>query len=125
MQDFGLLLLRVLFGSMMLFSHGLSKISKFEQLSTTFPDPLALGSKASLILAIFAEVVCSILLILGLKTRLAAMPLLITMLVAAFIVHAADPWQKQEFGLLYGVTFLALIFTGGGRFSLDQIIYRK
>ena len=41
------------------------------------------------------------------------------MLVAAFVIHADDPWSKQEFALLYALPFVALIIGGAGRFSLD------
>jgi len=125
MQDIGILILRVCTGAFMLFGHGIGKVEKFGQLTSSFPDPMALGPKASLILAIFAEVVCSTLLILGLKTRFVAVPLLVTMLVATFIVHAADPWAKQEFALLYAIPFASLVLMGGGRFSLDQLINKR
>jgi putative oxidoreductase len=76
-------------------------------------------------LTIFAEVFCSIAIILGLATRLVAIPLIITMSVAVFIIHADDPWQKKEFALLYLVPFLTLVFTGAGRFSLDAVIKKR
>ena len=46
------------------------------------------------------------------------------MLVAAFIVHGEDPFQKKEFALLYAVPFLMLIFTGAGAFSVDARLKR-
>lgn len=118
MNNFGLLILRVVPATFMLFAHGWGKLVGFSTISTQFPDPIGLGSSIALALAIGAEVGCAVLLILGIATRLASIPLLITMLVAAFIVHANDPWMKQEFPLLYAVIFLTLIFTGGGTYSL-------
>ena len=53
------------------------------------------------------------------------MPLLITMLVAALIIHAEDPWARKELALLYAVPAIALIFTGAGRFSIDGLIWKK
>jgi putative oxidoreductase len=47
------------------------------------------------------------------------------MLVAAFIIHADDPFRKQEFALLYAVPYLTLILTGGGKFSIDALIFKK
>ncbi|MCB0074355.1 MAG: DoxX family protein [Caldilineaceae bacterium] len=119
LTSIGLLFLRVFLGAFMMFSHGWGKMMKFGVLSAKFPDPIGLGSSVALSMAIFAEVFCSLLLIVGLFTRLAAMPLLVTMLVAAFVIHGADPWGKKEFALLYAVPFLTLIFTGAGRYSLD------
>jgi putative oxidoreductase len=77
---------------------------------------------------VFAEFFCSILLILGLFTRLAAIPLVIGMAVAAFVVHGADPFAAKELSLLYLFIYVALIFTGPGRHSVDyvlRIVYAK
>jgi putative oxidoreductase len=121
----GLLLLRLAAGGMMLVGHGWGKLINYGAKVSVFPDPLGVGSMMSLSLAVFAEVFCSIAIILGLATRFAAIPLVITMSVAAFIIHADDPWQKKEFALLYLVPFLTLIFTGAGRFSLDSVIKKR
>jgi putative oxidoreductase len=121
----GLLILRVAVGSMIIMGHGWGKLIHFAEKASVFPDPLGLGSTISLSLAIFAEVFCSIAIILGFATRLAVIPLIIMMSVATFIFHADDPWQKKEFALLYLVPFLTLLFTGAGRYSLDTIRGRK
>lgn len=123
--DIGLLLMRVGVGSFMLFAHGWGKLSSFAEKADTWADPIGLGPTLSLSLAIFAEFFCSLAIILGIGTRAAAIPLLITMLVAAGIVHADDPWGKKEFALLYGWVFIGLIFTGAGRYSLDSVISKR
>ena len=123
--DLGLLFLRLTAGGLMLFAHGMPKLLKFPERYRTFADPLGVGRELSLILAVFGEVVCSLAVMLGLFTRLAAFPVFFTMLVAAFVVHAADPWSKQEFALVYGVIFAALMALGGGRYSLDAWLRRK
>lgn len=120
----GLLILRLFTGGMMLFAHGWGKLQGFSKISGKFPDPLGVGSTASLGLVVFAEVFCAAAIILGLFTRLAAIPLLITMLVAAFLIHGADPFQKKEFALLYAAPFLAFIFTGAGAYSIDSKLAR-
>src|SRR5688572_1847800 len=102
-RDIGLLLLRVGIGAMMLFTHGLPKLMSFSEKAADFPDPLGVGSTVSLSLAILGEVVGSICVMLGLFTRVGAVPLAITMLVAAGIIHAHDPWDRKEFALLYAV----------------------
>ena len=119
----GLLLLRLGFGLMMMLGHGLSKLTGFAEKSGEFPDPLGVGNSLSMALAIFAEIGCSILIVLGLATRVAAIPLIITMVVAVFVIHGSDPWPKKEFAMLYLVPFLTLVFTGAGRFSLDAAIF--
>ncbi len=120
-----LLVLRVATGAFML-THGIGKFIKLVgDQPIKFSDPLGVGITASLSLAVFAEVFCSILLMLGLATRLAAVPLLITMLVAAFISHANDGFGKQELPLLYSLVYLTIAFFGAGKISLDNWIYRK
>lgn len=117
-KDLGLLTLRFFVGMMMIFPHGWVKAANFMQRMDTFPDPLGIGSTLSLTGTVFTEVVCSIMIILGIKTRLFSAPLLFTMLVAGFIVHANDPWKVKEKAILFGVTYLVLMITGGGKFSV-------
>ncbi|MBK8500919.1 MAG: DoxX family protein [Saprospiraceae bacterium] len=123
--DLVLLILRVAVGGFML-KHGMSKFSNlFGDAPIQFADPIGIGVTASLALTVFAEVFCSILLILGLASRFAASPLLITMLVAAFIVHANDGFGKMEMALLYGVIYLVITIAGAGKVSMDNWIYSK
>lgn len=123
--DISLLILRVAGGALML-THGLGKITPlFGSEPIQFPDPIGLGPTTSLALTVFAEVVCTTLLILGLATRFAAISLLITMLVAALIVHVPDPFSKQELPLLYASIYLVLLIVGAGKFSVDKLIFNK
>lgn len=119
--NFSLLVLRVVSGALM-FVHGWDKLNKFSEMKGGFPDPLHVGSMASLSMTIFAEALCSVFLILGLLTRLAAIPLIIVMAVAIFIIHGHDPLQKKELAILYIAIFIAILFTGPGKFSLDKMI---
>ena len=122
MISVGLLLLRISIGCLMLV-HGIQKLTGFSTLSETFADPIGLGSQLSLILAIGAEVGCSILLILGLITRVAVIPLAFTMLVAFFLVHGNDPWNVKELAATYLSIYIVVFFTGPGRFSLDYRLW--
>ena len=92
--DLGLLLLRLLAGGMLLCSHGWDKIMHFGEYAASFPNPLGVGSTVSLGLVVFAEVFCSILVMLGLATRLSVIPIFFFLMVAVFIQHAHDPWAK-------------------------------
>jgi len=125
MYHLGLAILRIGFGTFMLAGHGWSKLISFENRFHSFSDPLGVGNEVSYILAVFAEVVCSVLVVLGLFTRFAVIPLIITMLVAAFLIHNDDPWSKQEFALMYAITFTTILFTGPGKYSLDKVYRRK
>ncbi|MCB9610951.1 MAG: DoxX family protein [Sandaracinus sp.] len=124
LADLGLLILRIAAGLAMAGAHGWSKLSRFSELSERFADPLGVGTTTSLALAVFAEVGCSVLLVLGLGTRLAALPLAFTMAIAAFVIHADDPWNRKELALAYLVVYVALALTGAGRFSLDAKLWR-
>ena len=119
-QEGAELTLRIVAALFMLLSHGWGKLFSFSEKSEFFPDPLGIGSFASLSLATFSEFFCSILLIFGLFTRFAALNLLITMLVAGLIFHAADPFAKKELALLYALVFLYFTIVGGNRYSLDK-----
>lgn len=123
--DIALLFQRLGLGLMMLSLHGWPKLSRYGEISSTFADPLGIGSPLSLTLAVGAEVGASILLILGLATRLAAVPLIVTMIVAAFVVHGNDVLGKGELALLYLGGYCVLLLAGAGRYSLDAIIYKK
>lgn len=116
----GVLLLRVGIGGLMLV-HGIAKIQAFSEMSAAFPDPIGLGSQLSLIMAIGAEVGCSVLLIVGFVSRLATIPLAFTMLIALLIVHKADPWNTKELAAVYLLVYLSLLLSGPGRFSLDRV----
>lgn len=122
--DVGLLVLRLFFGISMALAHGLPKLQRFSELQTSFPDPLGMGSLLSLSFAIFAELACALAVALGLLFRLSLLPLIITMVVAAFIVHGHDPFNKQELALAYLSVYVALIFAGPGRFSVDSLRQR-
>lgn len=134
----GLLILRLGMGGYML-AHGWQKLGMlragaFEQ----FGDPIGLGPELSLVLVTAAEFGCALLVMLGLGTRLAAAPIVFAMGVAAFVAHGSDPWTagggyerfmagetpmplSKQPALTFLVAFLALIFTGSGRFSLDAL----
>ena len=119
-----ILVLRITVAAFMI-THGLPK---FQRLlaggEIQFGDPIGLGPTLSLILTVFAEFFCPIFIALGLGTRLAAVPLVITMGVAAFIAHGGDPFQRKELALLYLLFFLALLVIGSRKYSLDYLLTR-
>ena len=120
-----LLFLRIVVGLLML-THGYGKLmSLLSDAPIQFLDPIGIGVTTSLFLAVFAEFVCSILIILGIGTRLSVIPLLFTMLVAAFVVHGSDPIAVKELSYFYGAIYIFLFTTGPGRYSLDQWLFKK
>lgn len=119
LNDAALLLLRVGFSGMML-THGIPKISMLFESPIKFANPIGVGETASLILALIGEFVAPILVLIGFKTKLATVPVIITMAVAAFLVHASDPFAVKEKALLYLVGFIVIFLTGAGKYSVDE-----
>lgn len=124
-KDLGLLILRLGAGGTMLMAHGLPKMMNFSSNAPNFPDPIGFGPSISLGLAVFAEVFCAFALIIGLGTRLLAIPLIITMLVAFFIIHGADGFAKQELSMMYGMMYIVIFLVGPGKYSVDNIFSAK
>ncbi|HUG12191.1 MAG TPA: DoxX family protein [Opitutaceae bacterium] len=120
--DLGLLVLRLGLGVPMLMLHGWGKLMSLLSGEARIPDVLGIGSMATLILAVLAEVVCSALLILGLWTRLAAAFLIATMGCAFALAHkfALTGGNSGELALIYLVGFLVIFFAGAGKYSVDK-----
>ncbi|MFM7089720.1 MAG: DoxX family protein [Bacteroidota bacterium] len=124
--DISLLLFRLYVGFAMFYGHGLRKFNKLiGDEDITFADPFGIGPAPSLALAVFAEVFCSFLIVLGLFTRLATIPLIITMLVAWLMVHSGDPFGDQELPVFYLVSYIVIFLQGSGWYSLDALMNRK
>lgn len=125
LTNLGILFLRICAGGAMLV-HGIPKLQTLLQGGEIkFFDFLGLGPTLSLVLTVFAEVVCAVLLIIGVVTRWASIPLIITMLVAAFMVHLNDPYSTKEMSLLYLVLFIFFLIVGGGKFSIDGLLKKE
>ena len=118
------LLLRLTFGLMMCINHGFPKLMHFSKEAGSFADPFHIGHRWSLILVLFSEVFCALLLVLGLFTRVAALVLAIEMAVAAFLIHKGHPLTVHEAALLYLSVFFSILLVGPGRFSVDGMMGR-
>lgn len=123
--DLGLLVVRVGFGLSLAFNHGLGKLLNLSGFIDNvarlgFPAPWLLAP-----LAAFSEFFGGLLLALGLFSRVAAVSIVVTMISAAFFVHAGDPFNKRELALAFAVAALAVLLSGPGRYSLDRRFFRK
>ncbi|MDQ2656953.1 MAG: DoxX family protein [Bacteroidota bacterium] len=115
-----LLLFRILVACLLL-THGFPKLQRLlSGAEIQFANPYGLGMTASFVLVTFAEFVCSILVILGLATRLATIPIMITVATAAIFAHANDPFGVKEKPLLFLVCFAFIFVVGAGKYSLDR-----
>jgi len=123
--DILVLVLRITLAVFML-THGWPKFLRLlEGGEIQFGDPIGLGPTLSLILTVFAEFFCSILIGIGLGTRLAAIPLIITMAVAAFVAHGGDPFRQKEVALLYLLFYITLLVVGSRKYSIDSFLQAR
>jgi putative oxidoreductase len=116
-----LLLLRV-GASVMMMGHGYDKLVKFGEYKLRFMNFMGLGSTVSLGLTVFAELFCAFLVLLGLFTRLACIPLIIAMCVVVFEANNADIFGKGELGAMYLLVYSVILLVGPGRASVDGLI---
>ena len=103
-------------------THGIPKLQMLMSGHVKFEDPFGIGKTLSLTLTVFAEFVCSVLLILGLAVRFAAIPLIINMLVAVFIALAKQPFAKKELAFIYLLVYFGFLILGAGKYSVDHLI---
>ena len=122
--DWALLTVRIFVGVAML-THGFPKLMMLLSGKIEFMNFFGIGQKTSLILAVLAEVLCSLFILMGLFTRFTVIPLIITMLVAIFIIHGNDPFDKKEMALLYLFHYILIFVAGPGSISIDRMINRK
>ncbi|XLS30963.1 DoxX family protein [Flavobacteriaceae bacterium M23B6Z8] len=125
LNHLGLAVLRIGMAGLML-PHGYGKfmmLTSGEEIQ--FPSVLGMSPLISLILAVLGEFIAPILILIGFKTKLAAIPAAITMAVAAFIIHGSDPLAKKELALLYLVGFAAIGLLGAGKYSLDGMMNKR
>jgi putative oxidoreductase len=115
------LVLRLGLGILMM-HHGYHKLVNFGAEQAKMINFMGMGQSMSLALVVFAEFFCSLFLILGLFTRLATIPLIITMCVVVFKVSHADVFGNAQTATLYLIGYVALLLTGPGKVSVDGMI---
>ena len=119
-----ILLLRLGVGILMM-KHGYDKLIDFSNLEPNFMNFMEMGSKRSLELLIFAEFYCSGLIILGLFTRLASMPLIIATCIMIFKAHNGEVFGDGQTAALYLISYLVLLFVGPGSISVSALLENK
>jgi putative oxidoreductase len=124
LTSLGLLMLRLWLGLAMFFNHGLAKLTHFSDMAPKFPDPMGIGQTPGLALVTFAETAGALLLAFGLLTRFAALTLVIDLGVAFLMVHKAVS-GAGELAFIYSAGYVTLLIAGGGRFSVDKMLFGK
>ena len=121
--NIAILFLRIFVGVMML-THAFEKIENFDIIAMTFPTPFEMNSWMDLTLITIAELACSLFLILGIFTRIAALILMFGMITAAFFTFSVFVFKESELAIMYLGIYITLFITGGGDFVLDRYIKR-
>ena len=151
MNDWGLLIFRVMVSLSLFIHHGWEKISGFSRMSQHFMDPIHIGVVPSLMYATFADGICALLVIVGLATRTVSLFILVNLAVVYIIVHNAlhlaflnsapagggpggpggmppmpgGGGDHLELVFVYLASYILLTLVGGGAFSLDRLIGGK
>lgn len=117
--DLGMLLFRILVSISMINTHGIKKLLHFEETVAHIPDPFGMGGELSTYIALLANIVCPIFVIVGLFTRPAVLPILSVTLMGFFVVHFNDPWPVKDVPLMYSLAYLLILYFGPGKISVD------
>ncbi|MFJ4344827.1 DoxX family protein [Pseudomonas sp. NPDC089401] len=118
----GLLFMRVMAGLLLLCIHGLPKLLDWNAQLQLIEDPFGLGAPLTLGLAVFAEVLCPVLLVLGVAARLACLPVLAVLLVALVVVHPDWTLEQGQFAWLLVALYGGLALTGPGAYSVSAMV---
>lgn len=124
--DISALILRLAAGLFMMYGHGLGKFQKFfSDEAIEFMDPFGISATATLGLVVLAEFICALFVAFGLLTRFALIPLIITMIYAAFVVHGPDSFREKELSMFYLLVYIVIFLIGPGKYSLDRLIRKR
>ena len=128
-SDIGILILRIFPGVVMFLNHGLNKISagiaKWERLGGALTDLIGFESLKIFFgfMASYAESIGALFIMFGLLTRFSSFLLFFTMMVAS-LKHYFEG-EFSELAFIYGCIYFALIISGPGKYSVDNILKKK
>lgn len=124
-KEIGLLIHRVSIGLLILF-HGIANMSS----NYSFIKTLLLGLGIPEFIAygvFFGEIVAPLLIIIGVRARLASLVLAFNMLIAILMAHTTDLFSLNQFGGwslelqgLYLFGALSLFFLGAGKYAVSS-----
>lgn len=128
--DLGLLALRLLVFVPVFLKHGTEKLFTFHTMSQNFLNPIGIGPVPTLVIALIADSLCSLLIVAGLGTRWAALYSFCNLSVAwaiphhfALLVHSSTGAAGEAL-FAYMSACVVLFISGPGKFSLDAEIDR-
>ena len=125
LNNYIIFIFRVIVALELIVVHGLKKIGIATETTEIVANPFGLPYLLNEILAITASLICPLFVIVGFGTRLASIPIVVMTLTGFLIVHSGETWVERDIPFMYTMAFLLIAFTGGGRCSLDNIIYEN
>ena len=125
-QNSGIAMIRVILGVFMAY-HGwevfdANKMNEYSKWLTDikFPAPALLAYLGKGI-----ELVSGVLIMLGLFTRLAIIPLAITMAIISFGLGKGRIFMEDQHPFLFILLAFVFFFTGPGKWSLDYLLFER
>ena len=122
--DLGILLLRLVLGGLFTW-HGYDALNHYKLYLSMSTSTIGLGANLEFHLVVFAHFFCGLMVATGFLTRLAVIPLFITMTVAFFIAHKGQPFMAKELPFAYWLLCIPVFVLGSGRFSVDRLLFKK
>jgi len=125
LNNYIIFIFRIVVSLELIVVHGLKKVGILTVKAEIVDNPFHLPYMLNDILAITANLICPLFVIVGFGTRIASIPIVIVTLTGYFIVHAGGSLAERDIPFMYSMAFLLIVFTGAGRCSLDNIIYER
>lgn len=121
--NMAVLLLRLTFGIVMVY-YGYKLMTHFSENKTHGTSILGLSNEISLLLKIFIKLVCGLLIVLGLFSRLASLLVLLYMGYALYAQYHLDVFGSGTFAMVFFGGMFALLLLGPGKYSVDNAMGR-
>ena len=123
-MDFCLLFFRIAISTELIIVHGLKKIG-IGSIAEVVPNPFGIPERINEVFAIAANIFFPQLVIMGLFTRLATLPILAVTLTGYFVVHGGDPLPERDIPFMFSLGYLMIAFAGPGKYSLDHYFFNN
>ncbi|CAN5633149.1 DoxX family protein [soil metagenome] len=123
--NLSLLVFRVAVSVELMVAHGLKKVGVGVQNAELVPNPLHLPEVFNQAFATTANLFFPVLVIVGLLTRLAILPVLAVTLTGYFLLHWHGSLLEKDTPFMYSLSYLLILALGPGKYSADFLIHKK
>ena len=124
LSSVNLLLFRVVI-SASLMTHGYGKLLRLIDGDIWGRTHFIFNEEISMALVVFGEFFAPLFVLIGVGTRIFAIPIIYTFCVIVFDVHWGDSFGKMEKGLMFLVSYVLIFLSGPGKISVDNLISKK